>query len=204
MLDSPLINDDIISKAHRDFEGALKCSGYNNKHISKMKLYSEATGYIEDGALNVPFSYDVGNDVIKFNAKAKFFDCYDLNYVQAHELSHRMDVLEYNVLSSEGFKQAVKTCREKVLNRKEEIQSWFGENGKYRNSFAISDIISALSLNEIEVPVAHDDEYLSDEKNVVLEVFADISSIDVLDDSAKIEFDDLLKEIFNEYRRVIE
>ena len=47
------------------------------------------------------------------------------------------------------------------MENMQEIQSWFSEGRKYENDFAISVIISALSLNSIEVPIGHIDEYNS-------------------------------------------
>ena len=90
-----------------------------------------------------------------------------------------------------------------MIDNKEVIQSWFEEGGKYENDFALSDIISALSMNEIDVPIGHDNEYWSDNDNVALEVFANISSIDVIGNDSKDEFDSLLKELYESYKEIV-
>lgn len=126
-----------------------------------------------------------------------------MNYAQAHELSHRMDALEYESYKNKEFLTAIETCRNKITDNAEEIQSWFEEGGKYESDFAISDIISALSKNGIRVPIGHDNEYWSDPENVALEIFANISSIDVIGNDSKVEFGSLLKELYESYRGIV-
>ncbi|MFR6462080.1 MAG: hypothetical protein ACLUP6_06285 [Anaerostipes hadrus] len=82
-----------------------------------------------------------------------------MDYVFSHEITHRMDFLQYNSWKDERFLQEIEKCRQKVYDKRDEVQEWFQENGKYEYSFAISDIISALSEGEIIVPVGHKKSY---------------------------------------------
>ena len=74
---------------------------------------------------------------------------------------------------------------------------------------ALSDIISALTegdttLNSI-LCAKHDKKYwLQNKVYTYLEIFADMSSIDVLNYESREEFKGLLKEIYEAYRELIE
>ena len=72
---------------------------------------------------------------------------------------------------------------------------------KSKNGF--SDIISALSNAEINVPVGHIKEYWSKGKNVLHEIFANISAIDVLDSETRKAVEFLLKELFEAYEDIV-
>ncbi|MBQ9699343.1 MAG: phage head morphogenesis protein, partial [Lachnospiraceae bacterium] len=113
------------------------------------------------------------------------------------------DIIEYHSYNNPKFIEAIEKCKEKIMNNISEIESWFVEGGQYENAFAISDIISALSDNRIMVPLGHTSEYWSNAENVSLEIFANISAIDVLDSAEKVEFDTLLKEIYNVYKEMV-
>ena len=167
-----------------------------------MALYAEMTDMIEDNGLAGAFTYLPESDVIKYNPKVSGIEDYDMDYVFSHELTHRMDELEYRSWENESFLQAIDSCAKKVYAQKEEIQKWFEPGGKYEQSFAISDIISALSESDIEVPVGHDPEYWkSDSRLKAMEIFANLSSIDVL---ALNETDPVLEELFRAYQKVVQ
>ena len=118
-------------------------------------MYSEFTEMQEDEKLMAPFAYMPDEDVIKYNPYAPHIQDYDMNYVFAHETTHRMDEMEYHSWENEKFLNAIESCSQKVYAQREEIQKWFDSGGKYESSFALSDIISALGNGEIMVPVGH-------------------------------------------------
>jgi len=63
-----------------------------------------------------------------------------------------------------------------------------------------SDIVSALGKGNIEVPVGHAPEYWKSGKRQALEIFANISSIDVL---GLYEQEELLKPLIDAYKEII-
>lgn len=203
VMNAPEINDTTIVKSQDDFKDILNNSKGEAAHVTRMSMYSEYTEYVENDKISAPFQYSVTNDVIYYNSKAPNFELYDTNYVQAHELSHRMDMLQYESYKNKDFINAIDTCRKRIMNNAQEIQTWFDESGKYENDFAISDIISALSSNSIEVPIGHNNDYWSDPNNVALEIFANISSIDVIGNSSKAEFKSALKELYESYKEIV-
>lgn len=112
-----------------------------------------------------------------------------------------MDELEYHSWENEKFLRAIEICQQKVYDNQEQIQTWFEIGGRYEESFAISDIISALSNGEIDVPIGHKREYWDiDQRFKPMEIFANLSSIDVLGLGEK---EEILQELFEAYEELI-
>ena len=190
-----------VKQEYEKFVAGLRADEQPSKHKSMMSMYSEGTELIEDKGLSAPFAYIPSEDVIKYNPGAPHINDYDMDYVFTHEISHRMDEIEYHSWENEKFLQAIETCRQKIYDNKEQIQTWFDPGGKYEESFAISDIISALGDGEIAVPVGHTKEYWDiDQRFKPMEIFADLSSIDVLGLDEK---EAVLTELWDAYLEVI-
>lgn len=191
---------DIID-AHSKFIDKMREDEHPSLHKDKLVMYSEFTDLIEDENIAAPFAYVPGEDVIKYNPSASHVLDYDMDYVFSHEVSHRMDFLEYQSWKNDKFLKAIETCSEKVYAQREEIQKWFDVGGKYEDSFALSDIIGALSNGSVDVPIGHDVSYWNeDPRNKPMEIFANLSSIDVLELEEK---EDILKELFEAYKELI-
>lgn len=203
IFESPVIQGVVIAKAVEDFTETLEKSQGVESHVVKMRMHAEYVDYEENTNLPVPFTYNVTKDAIEYNPTAPNFDLYDLNFVQAHELTHRMDILEYDSISHPAFVAAIDTCRQRVMENAAEIQRLFDEGGAFADSPALSDIISALSNNEITVKYGHPDEYWEKEENVIREIFANVSALDVLDSETKKDVESLLKELFESYEDIV-
>lgn len=190
-----------ILDAHSKFIDKMREDEQPSLHKDKLVMYSEFTDLIEDENIAAPFAYVPGEDVIKYNPSASHVLDYDMDYVFSHEVSHRMDFLEYQSWKNDKFLKAIETCSEKVYAQREEIQKWFYVGGKYEDSFALSDIIGALSNGSVDVPIGHDVSYWNeDPRNKPMEIFANLSSIDVLELEEK---EDILKELFEAYKELI-
>ena len=190
-----------ILDAHSKFIDKMREDEQPSLHKDKLVMYSEFTDLIEDENIAAPFAYVPGEDVIKYNPSASHVLDYDMDYVFSNEVSHRMDFLEYQSWKNDKFLKAIETCSEKVYAQREEIQKWFDVGGKYEDSFALSDIIGALSNGSVDVPIGHDVSYWNeDPRNKPMEIFANLSSIDVLELEEK---EDILKELFEAYKELI-
>lgn len=174
---APTIASTMIIRQGKDFETILTESKGQTKHVNKMRLYSEITECEENVDLPVPFSYNEEKDIIEFNTKHPNFNKYDLNFAKTHELTHRMDLLEYKSYNNQNFINAVQDAKDYVIKNKDEIQETLKKGGKYYDDLAFSDIISALSNNVIEVRAGHEN---WSETEILLEIFANLSAIDVL------------------------
>lgn len=201
----PQIRDERIRSANEEFSQVLLHSE-STPLSDKMILYNGATEYQLNESLTAPFAYDPELDVIQYNPSAPDYEFYDMNFVQAHELSHRMDTLEYHSWENEKFLQAIESTREKVYNDRERIKEWFSDNGKYANDAALSDIFSALSngeMNDILYAVHETTYWKMDVSHVSREIFANMISIDLLGNQSKAEFEGILCELHKAYKELI-
>ncbi len=201
----PQIRDERIRNANEEFSQVLLHSE-STPLSDKMILYNGATEYQLNESLTAPFAYDPELDVIQYNPSAPDYEFYDMNFVQAHELSHRMDTLEYHSWENEKFLQAIESTREKVYNDRERIKEWFSDNGKYANDAALSDIFSALSngeMNDILYAVHETTYWKMDVSHVSREIFANMVSIDLLGNQSKAEFEGILCELHKAYKELI-
>ena len=201
----PQIPDEKIRSANEEFSKVI----YNSEPTpisNKMILYNEATQYELNEELDAPFAYNLELDVIQYNPSVQNYEFYDMNFVQAHELSHRIDTLDYYSWENEKFVQAIENTREKVYNNRKLIAEWFSEGGKYEDEMALSDIFSALSdgkLNEV-LCGGHELEYwLEDRTYASKEIFANITSIEILGYKSKAEFNGILEEIYKAYKEMV-
>lgn len=180
----------------------LKKSPKEGRHYMKIRMYAEATDFLEDANLEYPYAYDPVKDAIRFNPELSERISADAYQILAHEIMHRMDVLEYRSWENEGFKKAIESTREKVYNHKAEIESWFIVGGKYQNNALLSDIISALTQNGIDIPFGHDEKYWASPKSVALEVFANLGGLDLLGDVGSDELNGILSDLYAAYKEV--
>lgn len=201
----PQIPDEKIRSANEEFSKVV----YNSEPTlisDKIILCNEVTQYELNEELDAPFGYNPKLDVIQYNPSIQNYESYDMNFVQAHELSHRIDTLYYYSWENEKFVQAIENTREKVYNNKKLIAEWFSEGGKYEGDMALSDIFSALSdgkLNEV-LCGGHELEYwLKDRTHASKEIFANITSIEILDYKSKAEFSGILEEIYKAYKEMV-
>ena len=116
-----------------------------------------------------------------------------------------MDFLQYRSFESEDFLEAVEAARKTVYNNLEAVKSWFESGGKYEESYAISDIISALTENEVHGNYGHKAEYWKEENTIPLEIFANVSAADLCGFSEMEEFRDggMFHSLYQAYRRLI-
>lgn len=190
---------DYIIKGYDNFVVNLRSDEEASFYKRMMSFYAESCELMEDVNSRTPFGYMKSKDIICFNPTHPNIQFYDMDYVYAHETTHRMDFLQYHSWENKEFLEAIDSCSKKVMDNWSEVESWFEIDGKYEYSFAISDIISALTKGEMNVPVGHDKNYYSNKFNQSAEIFANISSIDVLQLN---ERDSILKELFGAYKKV--
>lgn len=202
-LEIPEIKDAALLKAYEEFGKLLEKADGTKAHIRKMKLHREFVEYRENIDLPKAFRYNAFDDVIEYNPKHPNFYRYDFTFAQAHELSHRMDFLEYESFNNKAFEKAVEICSKRAMEKFDEIQAWFVSGGKYEDNAALSDIFSALTKGKIVVNVGHNKEYWKKKENVLSEIFANSSTLDVIDSKTFDEVEHLLKEIFKSYKEIV-
>lgn len=169
---------------------------------NKMALYAEFTELREDLNCRAPLAYDIELDAMIYNPKLSL-EGYDLDYSFAHELSHRIDSLEYHSWENDNFIRAIEICSGKVYAEEERIREWFKPGGEYERSFAISDIVSALSNAKISGMVGHSERYWSNPKLKAVEIFANLNTIETLNLLEKKELNSIFDELFKAYKEIV-
>lgn len=204
-IEVPEIKDKVILKAYDDFNTVLINSEGTEMMVNRIIMASDTVDFVEDHNLPSAFAYIPDEDVIKYNSNIKNFELYDLNFVQAHELSHRVDVMEIQSWKNPQFLSAIEKSRQIVEENRETIIKWFEDGGKYEEDVAISDIISALSYADMNkhLIAGHRKEYWDDPQTVPLEIFANIASIDIVGYDSKIELETMFSDLFDAYKVIV-
>lgn len=197
-----------IENANKTFDEFL-LNISSTPFTENMRFYNETTERRLNKKLNSPFAYNSNLDVMEYNPFAPNFEKYDMNYVQCHELSHRMDELQYRSWENDKFLKAVENTRQTIYNNANKIEKWFDIDGEYEKDIALSDIFSALSkgsLNDILYSGHSISYWLKDETRISKEIFANIASIDVLKYESKKELinkEGILNELYQVYKELI-
>lgn len=183
----------------------LETSGADEGHVAAFRYYESMAEYVLDSSYQGIVGYYPNSDTIRVNLENLRAYAYDENYALTHEVSHRMDFLQYKSFESEDFLEAVEASRKTVYNNLEAVKGWFESGGKYEESYAMSDIISALTENEVHGNYGHKAEYWKEKDMVSMEIFANISAADLCGFSEMEEFRDggMLHSLYQAYRRLI-
>lgn len=200
------IKNATLRKSFENLEDILSRKSSNSLHATKMSMYLEYTEYEEDTSLKVPFAYFINQDKIKYNTKHSNFYRYDFIEAQIHEISHRMDMLEYKSYENTKFLKAIKNSKKIYQKNEEKIKKWFDEkNGLYSKEGSVSDIISALTKGKANsyLLLGHEEKYWKDARNVPLEIFANLSYIDIIDKEKHTEFKSVFNELIEAYLEVV-
>lgn len=204
-LEIPEIKNEKVKKSAKNLDKILEKNGEKNLHAVEMRNYFEFTEFIEDKKLKSAFAYDDVDDIIKFNPESESFDKYDLNYALSHELAHRMDMLKYKSYENKEFLEAIEKSKKVLYDNQEKIKKWFDIDGIYEADEAVSDIISSLSKGKANnyLPAGHKPNYWKD-NTVAQEIFANLSSIYVLDYDKYFDFKSTFSGLFKNYLEIIE
>jgi len=191
-------------KAKARFLETIRLSGGTEAHVKNMIFYAQTVQYAEDRSIKAPVAYRVADDIIYFNPAHQDFENLDFDLARAHELSHRMDYLQYRSANNKGFTEAVERASGKVANVAHEVMPMLEVGGEYENDPALSDIISALSKGTLGVPVGHVAEYWNSDENMVrYEIFAWLSTLDVLARPCMKVIEKYFLELLNSYKEVV-
>ena len=202
---APKIRNPKIRNAYDSFNEMLADSEENSMLTNNMIMYGESTEYIEDITCKSPFAYDTERDAIIYNPQTPYYELYDLSYVQAHELSHRMDIKEYHSWNNIAFQNAIEVSTQKVYDNIETLRGWFAEGGKFENDMAFSDIISALTEGKENdfLYSGHSIAYWQNEKSKCLEIFANMCSIEINGYDSKEALQSMFDELYKAFQEMI-
>ena len=193
------INEEIDS-----YDLSLVYTNGDNAMSTRLLLSNDQVEYILDDKLDCAFLYDTRNDVIRYNNKIENWDKYDKLYALTHENAHRVDYLDLKSWENKQFIQAIDNTSELILKNKDAVDKVM-QNDEYASDFAFNDLISGLTqglFNDI-LYMGHVKEYYTSDKIRAMEIFANITCIDMSDSVVKKEFEGIFKEIYDAYKEVV-
>ena len=96
------------------------------------------------------------------------------------------------------FLQAIDNAKKIVNNHFDEIKKMFSFGGVYEEDEFLSDIMSALTNGEMDLPIGHKADFWKENKNnVPREVFANVNALSFVKNS---EYGDIVKKVIDTLR----
>ncbi len=198
----PEIKHEGMARSLENFDKVLEQNDDGSNLFQMLRMSKDNADYVEDTALGGAYAYVSEADEFRYNPEHEYFGQYDMNFVYAHELGHRLDCTWTHSWENEKFLSAIEKTREELFLQEDMIISCL--EGKYSDDAGFSDIISALSYNKIKGGYGHEETYWrSDVKNIVMEIFANMVYIKTMKSQALSEMDGFLKELFKAMEEMI-
>lgn len=179
-----------IDKANADYEKLL--TKVPEEYKMSIETAYKTTEFEENTEISSAFRYDTKRDRVVYNPRYDNFDDYSYPQAVTHELSHRIDALDYHSEKNAKFSKAIDDAYPVAMRNAERLSEYSAS--KDGDGF-VSDIISALSNGEVETMAYHSTKYWSKQGTKEKEIFANLFSMGVFDQKKHI---DLINEIFPE------
>lgn len=143
---------------------------------SILRYYNETTEYVASDQLRgAPFGYSPGKDAILYNPSHPRFRDFDFKTVNTHELAHRFDTLSGTPSWEDvNFSSGLTEAAEYVIREQGTVERFLAEN---EASPFLSDIMSALGLNDRFLTAGHPADYWEKVGTRSSETFANLFSI---------------------------
>lgn len=183
-----------------DLQNALNASNGNQTMASNIKAMM---GYEWHADKNVEsFMYDPINDKLLYNPDVNLED-FNMNAVLVHEMAHKLDVQVYKSWENKGFIEAINKTKDYILQNKSVFENALAQGGQYYANVELNDIISAITRGEISTWYSHEASYWND-ITVAAEIFANLTSVDLLHLNGVMETDGFLNLIYDSYLQIVE
>lgn len=198
----PEINHEGMAKSLEDFDKILEQNDDGSNLFRMLRMSKDNADYVEDASLGGAYAYIPEADEFRYNPEHEYFGQYDMNFVYAHELGHRLDCTWTHSWENKAFLSAIESTRKDLYDNKATVIQWL--DGKYSDDAGFSDIISALSNGSIMGCTGHlEDYWKKDAKNIPMEIFADMVYIKTMKSQAVPEMDGFLKELFKAMEEIV-
>lgn len=200
--EAPDVRSSEINRKVKELRGFLNSK--NTEHANKVLGALENIKFIADSNIKAPFVFAHKINAIKYNPD-RFLDFEDImDYVVVHELAHKVDRDNYNTWKNPPFLKAIDIAKKAVSGKELDLRDKFYEGEEFEDLFILSDIFSALTQGKFEGPMGYKEKYWNLPKTVPAEIFANLSSIDLLEmEKEKKIIKDMFPELWNAYVEVI-
>lgn len=186
-----------IEAARADYE---KFIGETPENIQSALRYAfDTTPFVETSEKNVVFAYSPRKESILYNPKGDNFNDYRFGIVTTHELGHRIDNMFQFTKGNKDLSNAIKAAKKVMEQKRGQFvdYSWDNDGDGF-----ISDIFSAIDKSDIYY-AGHDSDYWNIAGIREAEIYANLFSLDVVNDSEKLKYlRENFPEILQEYDKM--
>ena len=185
-----------LDTAKEDYRNFLQSAPEKNRIYLEQAL--DAVEYRKTKNKDVSFGYSAKNDAVVYNPSHPDFSNMDFAISMTHELGHRVDIFFANSWESLEFSQAIAVGKEIIAQNPQEFTDYAKQNDK---EGALSDILDAISAGEYRFPFRHDMDYWGQEGIKEKEIFANLFTLETLQDTAKLRwFQNKFPDIWKAYQ----
>ncbi|MEY8428769.1 phage minor head protein [Lachnospiraceae bacterium 46-15] len=203
--ESPMrTGDDWIDGSIEDYDNSLINTNGDETMSARLLMSHDEVRYERDENAGTVFLYNPERDVILYNPHAKNANDYDKRFALTHENAHRVDCLFLHSWENERFLRAMDNAESLIMTNLDAVERLL-QNSIYGEDFAFNDLISSLTRGKANdmLFIGHSEEYLSSDYLRSLEVFANMTCIDMSGSAIRKEFDGILKELYEAYKEVV-
>ena len=172
-----------LDRAKADYGEFLTKVPENNK-IFLEQSYS-VVPYVQKELERAPFGYSEKYDTIYYDpTKPEFWDL-DFAVASTHELAHRIDYCFVRSFENKQFSEAIMKSKSILDADPSKFQKFCSEND--RDGF-ISDVLGAICESKYRFPFRHEPKYWKEEGRKEKETFANLFSLECMNDERKLNF----------------
>lgn len=152
-----------------------------------LENYAKNTEYVLNTSLPGAFAYSKKNDVIFYNPSHQEFGMYGFEFVNTHELAHRIDALNYKSWDNKIYRNTIVDVIKMVSDNFDKFNLMAKELNVCQNIF-LGDILSALSYNKLDSCTGHSEDIWKLPNTKESEIFANLFSLESLNYTEQIKF----------------
>lgn len=209
------IENDIL-KISEDFDSSSSISGsddfyfedyrynFEEEYLKNVpKKHKKALLYASDNCFsyarddendnNLIYAYSEKLDAFLYNTLHPNFKKYDFNTTYSHELSHYLDYHFFKSFENEAFIKSIEENTYPIQHIENYLNKYSIDLNNLKDNMEISDILSAITLNDMNLTIGHETSYWQRKRNREKEIFVNLFNLEIQDKQNTLNF---VKEAF--------
>lgn len=185
------IDDDFYFDDYRDKFEEEYLKNVSEKHRKALLYASDnCMNYARDDEndKNLIYAYSEKLDAFLYNTLHPNFKFYDFNESYSHELSHYLDYHFFKSFENKNFIKCIEENTYSIEYVESSLKKYHIDLMDFKQNKEISDIISAITLNKINLKAGHATPYWQKKGNREKEVFVNLFNLEVQDKQTTLDF----------------
>lgn len=142
---------------------------------------------------NLIYAYSEKLDAFLYNTLHPNFKKYDFNTTYSHELSHYLDYHFFKSFENEAFIKSIEENTYPIQHIENYLNKYSIDLNNLKDNMEISDILSAITLNDMNLTIGHETSYWQRKRNREKEIFVNLFNLEIQDKQNTLNF---VKEAF--------